>query len=97
MIRFTLATARSALAFPDDDDGQRLDVIEAAFNHATGFRREKLWSTPLEELRLLAGPAGAVLLRWDGYFTEIVPAKSSPVALPDLALALDRSDAFTRA
>jgi hypothetical protein len=38
-----------------------------------------------------------VLLRWDGYFTEIVPAKSSPVALPDLALALDRSEAFTRA
>lgn len=97
MIRFTLVPARSALAFPDDDAGDRLDLIEAAFNQAIGFRRERLWSTSLEEIRLLAGPAGEVLLRWDGYFTEIVAAKGSPVVLPDLALALDRSDAFTRA
>ena len=97
MIRFTLLPTGYAIAFPDDDAGERIDAIETAFARATGFRRERSWSTPLEEIRLLRGRPGRVLLRWDGFATDIVAAKGSAVSLLDLMASLDRDESFTRA
>lgn len=95
MIRFGLTARADAIVFPDDDAGERLDHIEAALSRATGLRREREWSTPLEDIRLLSGPDGGVLLRWDGFMTEVVVAQSSRVTLTDIVEALARSDAFT--
>ena len=97
MIRFTLLPTGNAIAFPDDDAGERIDEIETAFARAAGFQRERSWSTPLEEIRLLSGRLGSVLLRWDGYATDIVAAQGSAVCLSDLAAALDRDESFIRA
>ena len=94
MIRIALLPTGNAIIFPDDDAGDRLDQIEAALMRAAGLRRKRTWSSPVEDIRLLGGRSGDVLLRWDGYFTEVVVAKSSRASLLDLIQTPGGSAAF---
>ena len=82
----------AAINFPEYDEGNGFDVIEQALGRV-GLKRRRTWSSPVEETRQYRNDSWAVLLQWDGYFTDLVMVKGSGRLL-DLFVEMGRCPAF---
>lgn len=82
----------AAINFPEHDGGDGFDLIEQALGQV-GLKRQKTWSTPLEEVRQYRKGGWTVLLQWDGYFTDLVVSKGAG-GLLDLFVEMGRCPAF---
>ena len=82
-LRISLCPNGNAINFPDFDSGDDLDVIEEVLLRS-GLRRKAAWSSPLEDVRRFGTKTGDVVLRWDGYFTDL----ERTFALPTIPIVM---------
>jgi hypothetical protein len=92
-IRAIIAKDGKGLFFPDDCDGLGIDQIEQNLCQYLGFKPVRQWSTPLEEVRLLHSCYGDLVLRWDGFLTELVAV--APLDFNDLLTRMRETGAFS--